>query len=63
MKHPKAPFSVGYDNKMTEEDDRDFRDFMESISVTKEELELALELPRFGGRFGAWVSSSFRSSR
>ena len=41
----KRPRSTSYDRHINEEDDREFRDFIESVSVTPEELAAMARTP------------------
>jgi hypothetical protein len=41
----KRPRSTSYDRHINEEDDREFRDFIDSVSVTQEELAALVRTP------------------
>jgi hypothetical protein len=41
----KWPPSTSYDGPINEEDDREFRDFIESVSVTQKELAVMVRTP------------------
>jgi hypothetical protein len=47
MRLHQTPQGTACDSGMNDEDDREFRDFVESVSVSKEELAAMVGLPEF----------------